>query len=158
MGHERRAEGGLPLFARGPSAARRRRAAGFTLLELIIVVAVIGILATIAMPRLLEAPDRAKEAVLKTDLRTFRSVIDQYHADRGKYPASLEVLVEEGYLRQIPVDPVTRSADTWVPIFEELAPEEELPGIDGELAGPGIVDVRSGATGTGRDGREYSEG
>jgi general secretion pathway protein G len=121
------------------------------------VVAVIGILATIAMPRLLGAPERAKEAVLKTDLRTFRSVIDQYYADRGKYPASLEVLVEEGYLRQIPVDPITRSADTWVPVFEEVTPEEELPDAEGEFAGPGIVDVRSGATGTGRDGREYSE-
>jgi general secretion pathway protein G len=137
--------------------ARRRRAAGFTLLELIIVVAVIGILATIAMPRLLEAPDRAKEAVLKTDLRTFRSVIDQYYADKGKYPASLEVLVEEGYLRRIPVDPITRSAETWVPVYEELGPEEQLPGEDGEVAGPGIVDVRSGASGTGRDGRDYGE-
>jgi general secretion pathway protein G len=137
--------------------SRRCAQAGFTLLELIIVVAVIGILATIAMPRLLLAPERAKEAVLKTNLRTFRSVIDQYYADKGKYPASLETMVEEGYLRSVPVDPITRSADTWVLVYEELAPEEELPGEDGELAGPGVVDVRSGAPGGGRDGRPYSE-
>ena len=140
-------------------AARRRRAqAGFTLLELIIVVAVIGILATIAMPRLLHAPERAREAVLKTNLRTLREGLDQYYADKGRYPATLEALLEDGYLRAMPQDPITRSTDTWVAEYEELSPEEEPAEIDlEEGGGPGIMDVHSGATGTGSDGRPYSE-
>ena len=136
----------------------RRRQQGFTLLELIIVIAVIGILATIAMPRLLHAPERAREAVLKTNLRTLREGLDQYYADKGRYPASLEALVEDGYLRSMPEDPITRSADTWVPEYEELSPEEEPVEVDeAEGGGPGIIDVHSGAPGTGSDGREYSE-
>jgi len=135
---------------------RRRRQQGFTLLELIIVVAVIGILATIVMPQLLHTPDKAKEAVLRTDLRTFRDIIDQYYADKGKYPESLDVLVEEQYIRTIPIDPMTKSADTWVAVFEE-------PKLDGapveseEESGPGIMDVHSGSEQTGSNGRPYSE-
>ena len=140
------------------TAARSRAAAqaGFTLLELIIVVAIIGILATIAMPRLLHTPDKAKEAVLRTDLRTFRDVIDQYYADKGKYPASLEALVEDGYMRAIPVDPITRSADTWVAQYEEPKLDESPPESDGE-AEPGIMDVHSGSELTGSNGTPYSE-
>jgi general secretion pathway protein G len=148
------------------SGSRRRGEQGFTLLELIIVVAVIGILATIAMPRLLHTPDKAKEAVLRTDLRTFRDVLDQYYADKGRYPASLEALVEEGYLRSMPVDPMTRSADTWVPVYEE--PKLDAPAPDGgagdggsgedESGKPGIVDVHAGATGSGSNGEPYAEG
>jgi general secretion pathway protein G len=136
--------------------SRRRRQQGFTLLELIIVVAVIGILATIAMPRLLHTPERAREAVLKTDLRTFRSALDQHYADKGRYPATLEALVETGYLRSVPVDPLTRSADTWVLIYEEASAEEALEDEE-EGAGPGIVDVRSGAPGAAVDGTPYGE-
>ena len=140
------------------TAARDRTStqAGFTLLELIIVVAIIGILATIAMPRLLHTPDKAKEAVLRTDLRTFRDVIDQYYADKGKYPASLEALVEDGYMRAIPVDPITRSADTWVAQYEEPKLDESPPESDGE-AEPGIMDVHSGSELTGSNGTPYSE-
>ncbi len=132
--------------------------AGFTLLELIIVVAIIGILATIAMPAMINAPTKAKEAALRTDLRTFRSVIDQYYGDQGYYPTSLEALVDEGYLRSIPPDPMTKSDETWVAIYEELdfedvPAETDLP-EDGQL---GIIDVRSGAEGTTLAGTPYGE-
>src|SRR4030095_1825579 len=113
-------------------------AAGFTLLELIIVVAIIGILATIAMPALIHTPAKAKEAVLRTDLRTFRDVIDQYYADKGKYPGALDALVEDDYLRLIPVDPMTKSADTWVAVYEEPKVDAGAPESDGE-AQPGIM-------------------
>ena len=158
------------------SALRRRRRAhcmsrasaqaGFTLLELIIVVAIIGILATIAMPRLLHTPDKAREAVLKTDLRTFRDVLDQYYADKGHYPTSLDALVDDGYLRTIPRDPFTRSADSWVPVYEEpkldsggapADPGAAPPGADPDAGKPGIIDVHSGAPGNGTNGTPYSE-
>ena len=126
---------------------RGSRGSGFTLLELIIVVAIVGILATMAMPALKHVPRRAAESVLKSDLRTFRDVIDQFHADKGHYPPTLESLVDEGYLRSIPMDPITKRTDTWVEIYEEFDPdlipaETDLP-EDGQ---PGIVDVRSGST------------
>lgn len=129
----------------------REGAAGFSLLELLIVVALIGILASLVVPQFKKTPDKAREAVLKEDLFTMRDVIDQYFADRGRYPASLESLVEDGYLRQIPVDPFTNSADSWQ---TEAAPMEE--GGEEEAAG-GIYDVHSGATGTAMDGTSYSE-
>jgi general secretion pathway protein G len=135
-----------------------QRQSGFTLLELIVVIAIIGILATIAMPALKDVPTRAREAVLKTNLRTFRDVIDQHYGDKGRYPKSLQALVDEGYLRKIPVDSMTKSAETWIPIYEETdpdKPQEETAGGD-ELA-PGIVDVRSGAEGNSLDGTPYGE-
>ena len=147
---------------RGAARAARAAQAGFTLLELIIVVAVIGILATIAMPKLLHTPDKAKEAVLRTDLRTFRDVLDQYYADKGHYPDTLQALVEDEYLRAIPVDPFTRSAETWVPVYEE--PKLDTSGAPapsdgggGEEAKPGIIDVHSGAPGIATNGTAYSE-
>jgi general secretion pathway protein G len=138
--------------------ARQRQASGFTLLELIIVIAVIGILATIALPNLKDIPRRAAESVLKSNLRTFRDVIDQYRADKGHYPATLEALVEDGYLRSIPADPITKSADTWVLVYEEISAEgfpaeTDLP----EQGEPGIEDVRSGAPGVSMDGTPYAE-
>src|SRR5580765_3304021 len=97
-----------------PDRGLRRRASsgGFTLLELLIVITIIGILATIAMPQLKDMPRRAQEAVLKTDLRTMRDCINQYYGDKGHYPPALEDLVKSGYLHKIPVDPVTKSAET----------------------------------------------
>jgi general secretion pathway protein G len=138
------------------AAATGGSEAGFTLLELIIVIAIIGILATIAMPKLLHTPDRAKEAVLRTDLRTFRDVIDQYYADKGKYPETLEALVDDGYLRAIPVDPMTKSADSWVVEYEEPKLDAVAPESEGEVQ-PGVMDVHSGSEQTGSDGRPYSE-
>jgi general secretion pathway protein G len=135
-----------------------RRESGFTLLELIVVIAIIGILATIAMPALKDVPVRAREAVLKTNLRTLRDVIDQHYGDKGKYPTSLDALVEAGYLRKIPNDPITRSADTWVPVYEETDPDnppaETETSEDGQ---PGIIDVRSGAPGNSLDGQPYQD-
>ena len=133
-------------------------AQGFTLLELIIVIAIVGILATIAMPALKQVPIRANEAVLKTNLHTIRDVIDQHYGDKGKYPTSLEQLVETGYLKKIPMDPITKRTDTWVPTFEETDPENPGPESDQNDEGqPGITDIHSGAPGNSLDGTPYSE-
>ncbi|HYG62838.1 MAG TPA: prepilin-type N-terminal cleavage/methylation domain-containing protein [Thermoanaerobaculia bacterium] len=135
-----------------------RRESGFTLLELIIVVAIIGILATVAMPALKDVPRRSSEAVLKNNLRTLRDVIDQHYGDKGKYPTSLEALVEGGYLRKIPEDPITKRSDTWQLVYEEIDPDnppaESEESEDGQ---PGIVDIHSGSPLTSLDGTPYSE-
>jgi prepilin-type N-terminal cleavage/methylation domain-containing protein len=146
-------------FASQCSAPDGRRAAGFTLLELIVVIAIIGILATIALPALKEMPTRAKEAALKTDLRTMRDVIDQYYGDKGHYPPTLEALVESGYLRSIPADPITRSKDTWVVEYEQEDAESPPAETDQAEGGePGITDVHSGSDRLSIDGKaRYSE-
>lgn len=99
-------------------------------------------LATLAMPALKTVPLRARESVLKTNLRTLRDVIGQRHGDKGRYPTTLETLVEEGYLRKIPMDPFTKSRETWVLVH------------DGQR---GIIDVKSGAPGSSLDGQPYKE-
>ncbi len=141
-----------------PSPVRRSaRRRAFTLLELIIVITIIGILAAIAVPNYLQTPIRAKEAVLKTNLRTIREVIDQHHADKGSYPTSLEELVEKGYLRKMPDDPFTGKPD-WTLEYEEVDEEDVPPETEeGVEGGAGIVDVHSASEAVALDGTPYAE-
>lgn len=130
-------------------AGMRRREGGFTLIELIIVMAVIAILATIAIPRYIITVRHAREAVLREDLQTMRSAIDSYTVDKEKAPQSLDDLVQSGYLKAIPVDPITGSADTWV-----TSESDTLTDVD-ETQG-GIDDVHSGAQNLATDGTSYN--
>jgi general secretion pathway protein G len=128
---------------------------GFTLLELLIVMTIIGILAAIAVPALRDSPQRAREAALREDLFTMRSTIDQYHGDKGHYPADLQALVTDGYMRKIPIDPMTKSADTWVVAMEEQSNNPDTP--PDPTVTPGIVDVHSGSTAKALDGTLYKD-
>ncbi len=129
---------------------RLRRPNGFTLIELLIVIALISILATMGVVQYKNSVNSTKEAVLHTDLFRMRDAIDQYYADKNKYPASLDVLVSDGYMRKIPEDPMTKSTDTWQSVPAE--PDPSNPSTE-----PGIYDVKSGAPGTALDGRAYSD-
>ena len=136
----------------------RRAGGGFTLIELIVVITIIGILSTIALPALRQVPVKAAEAVLKNDLRAMRDVIDQYYADEGNYPPNLEALVEKGYLRKIPIDPITKSADTWQVVLEEIDPETQPAETDFPEGGqPGVADVHSGSPAISLEGTPYAE-
>ena len=139
------------------SAGRARVAArqgigahGFTLIELLVVISMISILAAMGVVQYRNSVQRTREATLKKDLFEMRDLIDQYYADKGKYPASLETLVSEGYMRKVPVDPITQSADTW-----QTEPAEADPA--NPAAEPGIYNVKSGAPGTSLDGSSYSD-
>ncbi len=132
-----------------PGEALRRTAAGFTLIELVTVVALIGVLAAIALPNYRIAIIQSREAVLKENLFRMRDLIDQYYVDKGQYPSSIETLVEEGYLRTLPVDPFTRSSD-WTPVFAE--PDPDRPAEQ-----PGVYDVKSASELVSLAGTPYNE-
>jgi len=121
-----------------------KRLLGFTLIELIIVMAIIATLLTIAVPRYYASLDRSKEAVLKENLYQMRDAIGKYYADKGKYPATLDALASDKYLRKVPVDPITESTESWVAV----PPQDPEKG--------GVFDVKSGAQGKALDGTEYS--
>ena len=127
-----------------------RSSRGFTLIELTIVIAMISILAGMAMAQYRQGVRLSQEAVLNEDLFRMRDAIDQYYADKGQYPTDLNALVSDGYLRAVPKDPFTRSADTW-----QTVPAEPDPA--NPAAQPGIYNVMSGSEETASDGRKYSE-
>jgi len=119
--------------------------AGFTLVELLVVLGIVALLLMLAVPRYFPSVDSARETILADNLRSTRAVIDQFYADTGRYPETLEQLVEKKYLRSLPVDPITESTDTWI-----VEPPE-----NGDLGG--VYNVRSGAPGNDRSGRPYAE-
>lgn len=121
------------------------RTRAFTLIELIVVLAIIATLLTLALPRYFSSIDRSKEAVLKENLYQVRDAIGKYYGDKGKYPESLEALASEKYLRKLPVDPITESTTTWV-----IVPPEDLQK-------GGVMDIKSGAQGKAADGTTYGE-
>ena len=127
------------------SGLARRNAHGFTLVELLVVLAVIALLLSIAVPNYVARAARAEDAVLREDLRLMRDALDKHFADAGRYPENLQDLVAKRYLRQLPSDPVTRSSSTWIVV----APPDPQMG--------GVFDVKSGAPGNGSDGTPYAQ-
>lgn len=117
--------------------------AGFTLIELLVVMTIIGVLLTIAVPRYFRTVERSKETVLKHDLSVVRESIDKYYGDLGQYPDALPVLVEKHYIRAVPVDPFTKSAETWVVVASD-DPDH-----------PGVKDLHSGSPDSGSDGSPF---
>ncbi len=136
---------------RGVTAPREnRRRFGFTLIELMIVMAIIAVLMSVAIPIYSRSIQRAKESVLKNNLFTLRTVIDEYTYDKQKAPQNLQDLVSDGYLRQVPMDPMTQSADSWKIIMEDASNTVSQ-------SEPGIFDVRSGSDKTSLEGSPYSD-
>ena len=137
------------MVAIRPTRTAHRSEQGFTLLELMIVMVIIGVLAAIAVPSYVNAVRSAREATLKADLYEMRRAIDSYTVDKQKAPQSLDDLVRAGYLKTMPVDPFTHRSDTWIPVQSDT-----LNSID--QTEPGIDDVHSGAQLVGSDGTSYN--
>jgi general secretion pathway protein G len=129
--------------------SRTNFARGFTLVELMVVMLIIAILAAIAIPAYVASIRAAREAVLKEDLHVMRDAIDSYTNDKDKAQQALDDLVTAGYLKSIPVDPVTHSSDTWVPTMDDT-----LQSVD--QTDPGMTDVHSGSDQAGSDGQPYN--
>jgi general secretion pathway protein G len=127
----------------------RRQDAGFTLVELMIVMAIIGVLAMVAVPKYITAIKHAREAVLREDLHTLRAAIDSYTMDKQKAPQSLDDLIQDGYLKVVPTDPMTSSNTTWV-----TDTSDSMSSID--QTDPGVNDIHSGSDDTGSDGTAYN--
>lgn len=123
---------------------------GFTLIELLVVISLISILAAMGLVQYKNSVQHSREGVLRMDLFRMRDAIDQYYADKGKYPSSLDALVSDGYIRRVPEDPMTKSADTWQTVPAE--PDPTNPSAE-----PGVYDVKSGAQGTALDGTNYAD-
>ena len=133
-----------PASRNGRGEAHQR---GFTLIELIVVFAILALLVSIAVPRYFAHIDRAKEAALKQNLSVMRDAIDKFYGDKGRYPSNLEEMVSQRYLRTVPVDPITENASTWVAL---------PPPSDAEAKGE-VYDVKSGADGQASDGTQYRD-
>jgi len=116
---------------------------GFTLIEMLVVMAIVALLLAIALPRYFGSLDKSKDVVLKENLQVLRTTLDKYYADKGRYPETLQDLVDQKYLRAVPTDPVTDSDRSWILV----------PPKDSEQTG--IADVKSGAAGAAHDGRPY---
>lgn len=131
-----------------PPVAKRARSrrSGFTLIELMVVLTIVALLLSVAVPRYFHSVERSKENILRANLATTRDAIDKFVGDNGRYPDSIEQLVKARYLRSMPYDPVTDSTTTWVVI---PSPRPERPGA--------VFDLHSGAQGQGSDGRLYAE-
>jgi general secretion pathway protein G len=141
---------------------KRRTETGFTIIELLVVVTIIGILAGIAVVNVRNAQRKAAENVLRADLALMRKAIDDFYADKQRFPSSLQELVDEKYMRAVPVDPITKSTDTWEVIQDQPSLDSGSSTFGSDpfgdpFAGPGIVDVKTTAEGTTLEGTPYTE-
>jgi general secretion pathway protein G len=123
----------------------KTKRAGFTLIELLVVLAIVALLLTLAMPRYFQSIDTSKEAILRDNLRITRNTIDKFYGDTGRYPKSLDELVEKKYLRALPLDPITDSTATWVIV----PPDDTDKG--------NVYSIKSGAPGNSKDGKPYAD-